>query len=162
MNIRNFRKADFSAVRSIYQQGIDTGIATFHEKAKSWEEWDSSVLPVGRLISEQDEKIVAWAALSSISNRCVYSGVAEVSIYVDSNAQGTGVGRNLLSKLIECSELAGIWTLQAGIFPENKSSIHIHQINGFRQLGVREKLGQLEGVWRDVVFLERRSRIVGV
>lgn len=162
LEFRKFREADFAAVKAIYQQGIDTGNATFQQQAKDWEEWDSSFLPECRLVAVRDGRVVAWAALSAVSSRCVYAGVAEVSLYVGTEARGAGVGKSLLRRLVLCSEEAGYWTLQAGIFPENQASIAIHAQNGFKTLGVREKLGQMHGTWRDVVLMERRSKVVGL
>lgn len=162
MIIRNFDQNDFLAVQYIYQQGIDTGNATFQEKAKSWEEWNNSMLDSCRLVALENNRVVGWAGLSLVSSREVYSGVAEVSIYVAEQAQGKGIGQKLLAQLISESESNDIWMLQAGIFPENKSSIRLHEKNGFRQLGIREKLGKMHGVWRDVVLMERRSYVVGV
>ena len=162
ITIRPFVKSDFPSVKDIYQQGIDSGEATFQEQAKDYDVWNESLLPSCRLVSESNRQIIGWAALSSASNRCVYSGIAEVSVYVSSNSQGLGVGNSLLKALIKSSEEQGIWTLQAGIFPENKASIHIHSKNGFKVLGIREKLGQMNGIWRDIVFMERRSKVVGL
>jgi L-amino acid N-acyltransferase YncA len=160
--IRNFEQNDFNSVKDIYQQGIDKGNATFEARAKEWDEWNSSMLQFCRLVAVENGQVVGWAALSPVSTRCVYAGVAEVSVYVASEAHGKGVGQALLSKLVEESEKEGFWTLQAGIFPENETSIALHQKNGFRILGLREKLGKMGGKWRDVVLLERRSRVVGV
>ena len=115
-----------------------------------------------RLVARANDQVVGWAALSPVSSRCVYAGVAEESIYIASSARGQGVGKKLLAALVEASEQAGLWTLQTGIFPENQVSIHLHEQCGFRVLGMREKVGQMDGVWRDVVFLERRSQVVGV
>jgi phosphinothricin acetyltransferase len=162
ITIRPFVKSDFPSVKGIYQQGIDSGEATFQEQAKDYDVWNESLLPSCRLVAESNRQIIGWAALSSTSNRCVYSGIAEVSVYVSSNSQGLGVGNSLLEALIKASEEEGIWTLQAGIFPENKASIHIHSKNGFKVLGIREKLGQMNGIWRDIVFMERRSKVVGL
>jgi phosphinothricin acetyltransferase len=127
----------------------------------SWESWDAAHRPDCRLAAREGGRLVGWAALSRVSGRCAYGGVAEVSVYVGQEARGRGVGRALLSELVKASEAAGIWTLQAGIFPENAASLSIHQGCGFRVVGVREKLGQLAGDWRDVALLERRSRSVG-
>lgn len=159
---REFQRADFPAVKDIYQQGIDTGEATFQLSAKDWEEWDAAMFGHSRLVAVEADKIVGWAALSPISSREVYCGVAEVSIYVATAVQGKGVGQQLLTQLIVESEKNQIWMLQAAIFPENTASLRLHMGNGFRQLGVREKLGQMNGVWRDVVLIERRSKVVGV
>ncbi len=160
--VRPFETTDFPAVQAIYQEGIDTGNATFQQTVKEWEEWDASTLSACRLVAELDGKVVGWAALSAVSSRCVYSGVAEVSVYVARSVHGRGVGSTLLTELIQASEGEGIWTLQAGIFPENAASVAIHLKNGFRHVGVREKLGEMNGTWRDVLLLERRSRVVGV
>lgn len=161
VDIRNFKKEDFDVVKKIYQQGIDSGLATFQTQAKNWQEWDNSVLPICRLVAVDDSNVLGWAALSSISDRCVYGGVSEVTVYVATEAQGRGIGYKLLSALIKDSEKNNMWTLQAGIFPENQASINLHKKCGFRIVGTREKLGQINGVWHDVVLLERRSKVVG-
>ncbi len=160
--IRNFEENDFGSVKDIYQQGIDTGNATFEAQVKEWDEWNNSMLKACRLVAVENDQIVGWAALSPVSSRRVYAGVAEVSVYVASEVRNKGVGQALLSKLIEESEKEGFWTLQAGIFPENEGSIALHQKNGFRTVGLREKLGKMDEKWRDVVLLERRSNLVGV
>ena len=160
--IRTFQLADFLKVKEIYQQGIDTGNATFQTQAKDWEEWDASLLKECRLVAVEHDIVIGWAGLSSVSNRCVYTGIAEVTVYVANEAAGKGVGKRLLGELVSASEQAGYWTLQAGIFPENKSSIAIHEKNGFRILGVREKLGKMDDVWRDIILMERRSKVVGI
>jgi L-amino acid N-acyltransferase YncA len=152
-------------VRSIYLEGIATGDATFQQTAPGWTEWDEGHLRVCRIvarnIARDQEKVVGWAALSPVSRRPVYAGVAEVSIYVAERARGQGIGAQLMSRLRDDSEAAGIWTLQAAIFPENKASLRLHQSAGFRQVGVRSRLGCLHGRWRDVMLLERRSTIAG-
>jgi L-amino acid N-acyltransferase YncA/uncharacterized protein (DUF952 family) len=154
---------DWPAVRAIYEEGIATGDATFQTEAPSWDEWDAGHLPECRLVSLDDaDTIVGWAALSRVSSRCVYAGVAEVSVYVAASARGTGIGRPLLEALVAASERRGLWTLQAGIFPENVASLTLHERCGFRVVGRREKLGQMRGRWRDVLLLERRSASVGV
>ena len=155
--IRSLLPDEWSAVRRIYQEGIATGNATFEQAAPEWEEWDAGKLAVPRLVAEMEGAVVGWAALSPTSKRHVYRGVAEVSVYVAASARGQGVGRALLSALVEQSEAAGIWTLQAGIFPENAASVHLHERCGFRIVGRREKIGQMHGVWRDVLLMERRS-----
>ncbi len=149
-------------VRNVYREGIETGNATFETEVPEWDKWNESHLAECRLVAEANGMVLGWAALSPVSERCVYAGVAEVSIYVAASARGQGVGTALLSKLIEESEHLGIWTLQAGIFPENKASIVLHQRAGFRQVGIRERLGQMHGVWRDVVLMERRSKTIGI
>lgn len=152
-------KADWPAVRRIYEQGIATGNATFETQAPNWEEWNEKALPHCRLAAVWKEEILGWAALSPYSTRPVYRGVAEVSIYVSLAHRGQGIGRLLMEELIRQSEANGIWTLQAGIFPENKASIGLHQKAGFRIVGFRERIGRLHGAWRDVVLLERRGLV---
>jgi phosphinothricin acetyltransferase len=150
-------EADWPQVARIYQEGIETGNATFETDVPSWDEWHAGHLEVARLVVETNDGVVAWAALSPVSKRHVYRGVAEHSIYVTQTAQGSGVGTALLGALIGVSEDAGIWTLQTGIFPENTPSIDLHTKLGFRTLGVRERIGAHHGKWRDVVLMERRS-----
>jgi phosphinothricin acetyltransferase len=152
---------DWSRVREIYLEGIATGQATFETSAPSWEAWNAAHLPFARLVAEAENEIQGWAALSSVSQRAVYAGVAEVSVYVAASARGKGVGRQLLNALIEHSEAAGIWTLQAGMFPENAATIALHKSCGFREVGRRERIGKLDR-WRDTVQMERRSKLVGV
>ena len=154
--LRRMLASDWPAVRRIYEQGIATGNATFETAAPGWESWDREHREDCRLVAERESVVVGWAALSPVSGRCVYAGVAEVSVYVAAAARGQGVGRRLLQ------EEAGLWTLQAGIFPENEASLRLHRACGFRVVGRRESLGQLHGVWRDVLLLERRSEVVGV
>lgn len=153
--------AHWDEVRSIYQEGIDTGLATFETEAPTWKEWDAGHLHKCRLVAAEDGAVLAWAALSPVSDRCAYGGVAEVSVYVASKARGKGVGTATLRELVSESEKTGIWTLQAGLFVENRASLAIHKSCGFREVGVRRRLGKLNGVWRDVLLLERRSEIVG-
>ena len=147
----------WEAVRRIYLEGIETRNATFETTAPTWEAWDGSHLPDLRVVATRAGEVVGWAALARVSDRCVYGGVAEESVYVAATERGRGIGRLLLEELIRMSEQAGIWTIQTGIFPENEASIRLHERVGFRVLGVREKLGKLDGEWRDVAFLERRS-----
>jgi L-amino acid N-acyltransferase YncA len=151
---------DWAAVRAIYEEGIATGQATFETEAPSWEAWDAAHLPEPRLVARRDGEIVAWAALTPVSERCVYEGVADLSIYVAERARGQGLGRTLLSELVAASERSGIWTLQAGVFPENEASLALHRSCGFRAVGVQERIGKHHGAWRDVVLLERRSEEV--
>jgi len=158
---------DWEQVRTIYQEGIDTGDATFEEEPPSWERWDSNHMQECRLVAKSGNTVLGWAALSHTSSRHVYSGVVEVSLYVGKRYQEQGIGTALLAHLIEASEKNGIWTLQAGIFPENIVSLNLHRRHGFREVGRREKVGkmnfgQLKGTWRDVVLMERRSKIVGI
>jgi L-amino acid N-acyltransferase YncA len=151
----------WDAVRSIYSQGIATGNATFQQTAPDWKEWDAGHLRTCRMVARSEQEIVGWAALSPVSSRPVYRGVAEVSIYVAEAARGCGVGANLMARLIVESETEGVWTLQAGIFPENMASIKLHTNAGFRIVGTRSRLGNMNGRWRDVVLLERRSLTTG-
>ena len=160
--IRSFETADFPELKEIYQQGIDTGNATFQTSTKNWPEWDRSVLTKCRLVAVENGKLTGWAALSPVSSRCAYAGVAEASVYVATVARGAGTGHHLLSHLATASEDAGIWTLNAGIFPENEASIALFVKNGFRIIGTQHKLGKMQDKWRDVVSLERRSAIVGI
>lgn len=155
------RPADWPEVRRIYAEGISTGHATFEAEPPAWDAWDAGHRPDCRLVVRDGDSLLGWAALAPVSGRCVYGGVAEVSVYVAQAARGRGVGRRLLGALIEESERQGIWTLQAGIFPENESSLRLHRAVGFRDVGRRERLGRLGGDWRDVMLLERRSAEVG-
>lgn len=152
----------YPAVKKIYEQGTATGNSTFQTSAPDWKEWDSSHVSNCRIVGIENNEVVGWAALTPVSGRCVYAGVAEVSVYVDENFRGKGYGKTLLDALIQESETNNLWTLQAGIFPENVSSIRIHEALGFRQVGYREKIGQLKGIWRNTVLLERRSTKVGI
>jgi phosphinothricin acetyltransferase len=154
--------ADWGQVRRIYLEGIKTGNATFETEAPDWEKWNAGHLHHCRLVAKAGEDVVGWAALSGVSKRSVYSGVAEVSVYVSGNFRGRGIGQALLESLVECSEEHGIWTLQAGILTENVSSRQLHERCGFREIGRRERIGKLNGTWRDVVLLERRSTKVGI
>jgi len=160
VKIRDLRPDDWPAVRGIYEDGIRGGNATFETESPSWERWDAAH-PEPRLVAERDGAVVGWAALSPVSDRCCYEGVGDVSVYVAESVRGSGVGRALLEALVERSEQAGYWTLNAGVFPENEASIRLHKACGFREVGIRERLGELHGVWRDVVLLERRSTLVG-
>lgn len=162
LEIRPLKPADWEAVRGIYKQGLATGDATFETTAPSWEEWDANHLRVGRLVAASDQDITGWCALSPVSRRAAYAGVAEVSVYVNAELRGMGIGRVLLNSLIEESESNGIWTLQASIFPENHISIMLHEGCGFRKVGQRQRIAKLNGAWRDTVLLERRSQLVGL
>lgn len=159
--IDQMHESDWEDVRRIYLEGIKTGNATFQQDAPSWGEWNKSHVSQCRLVARLQGTTIGWAALSPTSGRCVYDGVAEVSIYVSQNHRGIGVGRRLLKRLIEASEEHGFWTLQSGVFPENKASLELHKTLGFREVGRRERIGQMNGVWRDVMLLERRSKVVG-
>ena len=157
------RAEDWPAVAAFYAEGIATGNATFETEVPSWERWDQTHLADHRLVAVAGPagEVLGWAALAPVSDRCAYAGVAENSVYVAGRARGLGVGRRLLTALIDGADEAGIWTVQTGIFPENTASLALHRDCGFRVVGVRERIGQLHGHWRDVVFLERRSPIAG-
>ncbi len=160
--IESMSDQDWGAVRAIYLEGIATGNATFETTAPEWAKWDAGHLRACRLVARSQDDVLGWAALSPVSNRSVYSGVAEVSVYVARRARGQGVGSKLLASLVEASEREGIWTLQAGIFPENALSVRLHARFGFRSIGVREKLGCMDGRWRDVLLMERRSTVTAI
>lgn len=161
VTIRPMNNSDWSAVSKIYEDGIKTGYATFETSVPSFEDWDENHLSSCRFIAERDGVAIGWAALSPVSSRCVYGGVAEVSVYVDTAYHGLGVGKMLMENLIHKSEKEGLWTLQSGIFPENHGSIRLHEKVGFRKIGYREKVGKLHGVWKDNLLFERRSTTVG-
>jgi L-amino acid N-acyltransferase YncA len=157
-----FEAEHWSAAERIYLEGIATGNATFETTTPSWEAWDRGHLRDHRVVAvDESAAVLGWAALSPVSDRCVYEGVAENSVYVAEGSRGRGIGRRLLEDLIRRSEEAGIWTIQTGIFPENGPSLRLHEHVGFRVVGTRERIGRLNGVWRDVVFLERRSSTIG-
>lgn len=161
ITISEMRPSDWNRVREIFIEGIQTANATFRTEAPTWDEWDKDHLKLCRFVAKQDGEVVGWVALTPVSSMAAYSGVMEVSIYIASIAAGKGVGSRLLQKVIELSEQNNIWTLQALIFPENIASIKLHSKHGFEQVGIRKRMGRLNGVWRDVVLLERRSYIVG-
>jgi L-amino acid N-acyltransferase YncA len=158
--IRALRAEDWNAVAVVYEEGIATRMATFETAAPAWADWDAAHLAAHRLVADADGEVVGFAALAPVSSRCVYEGVAEESVYVAERARGRGVGRALLEMLVAGSERDGIWTLQAGIFPENRASLALHHVCGFRTVGIRDRIGRLDGAWRDVVLLERRSEEV--
>ena len=165
--IRALTPGDAAAVARIYQEGIDTGHATFEAKASDWTRWDAGHRPDCRLAAVLGAAVIGWAALLPVSSRPAYAGVAEIGIYVSARARGKGAGRRLLAALIDHAEAAGVWTLKAGVFPENGASLALHEAMGFRVVGVEERIGKmpcgpLAGRWRDVVRLERRSDKVGV
>ena len=162
MKIRPLLPSDWETVREIYLEGIATGHATFETEAPDWTKWDSSHVAGCRIVAEIDGAVIAWAALAPVSTRPVYRGVGEVSVYVAERARGKGIGEELLRALVEQSEQNGFWTLQAGVFPENSVSIHIHEQCGFRIVGRRERIGCMNGTWRDSLLLERRSSTIGV
>ena len=159
--IEDMGTGDWAAVREIYQEGIATGNATVDTQAPAWEHWNHVHRPDCRLVAKDDGNVVGWAALSPVSDREAYAGVAEVSVYVAEHSRGNGVGKLLLDSLVSVSEAAGIWTLQASIFVENEASITLHAACGFRTVGTREKIGRLNGRWRDTVLMERRSDVAG-
>lgn len=165
--IKAMRPEDWEAVRAIYEEGIGSGLATFETGTPGWEDWDRDHLPGCRLVAwleggEGGGRVAGWAALSPVSRRKAYAGVAEISIYIAGWARGQGVGRALLNALVAESEQAGIWTLQATIFAENTASRSLHRVCGFREVGWRERIAQRDGVWRDTVIMERRSRVIGL
>lgn len=162
MDIIPLLPAHWQSVKTIYEFGLATGNASFQTSTPSWEEWDATHLKHSRIVSVQNNEVAGWAALTPVSGRCVYAGVAEVSVYVDPAHSGRGFGKRLLEALIMESEINCLWTLQAGIFPENIASLHIHKNTGFRQVGIRERIGQMNGIWRDTVLLERRSKTVAI
>ena len=157
MVIRDLEKRDWPAVAVIWAEGIATGSATFETEVPSWEEFDRTRLPGQRLVAVDDGEVVGWAALSPASSRECYAGVAENSVYVTSASRGRGIGRALLDALVAHADSAGIWTIQTSVFPENQASVALHERVGFRVVGRRERIAELDGVWRDTLFLERRS-----
>ena len=162
MTITAMLPKHWPAVKAIYEDGLATGNASFQISAPSWEEWDAAHLKHSRIVATDGSTVLGWAALTPVSGRCVYAGVAEVSVYIDTAHRGKGIGKALLQALITESEKNGLWTLQAGIFPENTASIQLHEKCGFRLLATREKIGQHNSVWRDTILLERRSKQVGI
>jgi len=158
VNIDQMRASDWEQVRAIYLEGIRSGHSTFETDAPSWEKWDEGHLQFARLVMRDGETVLGWAALSPVSKRYVYRGVAEVTVYVSDAVHGQGVGRALLEALIDESERNGIWTLQASIFPENTASVQLHLRCGFREVGRRERIAMLNNIWRDTLLFERRSR----
>ena len=160
--IRNMEIADWPAISRIYEEGIETGYATFETSVPEYADWDAAHVNSCRFVAEDSGEILGWVALSPVSGRCVYGGVAEVSIYVGKNFRGRGVGQALMEVMVPTSETEGFWTLQAGIFPENQGSISLHEKVGFRFLGRREKIGKLNGLWYDNLLFERRSKNVGM
>lgn len=151
----------WTAVRAIYLEGIATGNATFEQSAPDWELWDRGHLSCCRFVALSHDEVVGWSALSPVSKRAAYAGVAEVSVYVAARSRGKGIGKSLLTALVAESERQNIWTLQAGIFPENIQSIELHKALGFHVVGTRERIGCMNGRWRDVTFMERRSTVAG-
>ncbi|WP_085993554.1 GNAT family N-acetyltransferase [Oceanobacillus senegalensis] len=162
VHIDTMKETDWQEVRQIYIHGIESRNATFDTTPLTKEEWDKKYIKDCRLVVREEEKVIGWAALIPISTKDAFYGVAELSIYIDTSSTGKGIGKKLIQALIEESEKRGFWMLQAGIFPENQASINLHKKFGFRKVGVRERIGKLDGVWRDVVLMERRSKVVGV
>jgi L-amino acid N-acyltransferase YncA len=157
VHIRDLRPGDWPEVSRIYAEGIATRNATFETEVPSWQEWDAAHVGGHRFVVEREGEVVGWIAAVPVSSRCCYAGVVEISAYVAEQARGQGVGAALLERLIESTEAAGVWTLETGVFPENEPSLVLLKRFGFREVGLRERLGQLDGLWRDVVLLERRS-----
>jgi L-amino acid N-acyltransferase YncA len=162
VEIQQMKPSDWFAVADIYKQGIATKMATFETNVPEWEQWNENHIESCRLIAKINENTVGWAALSAVSSRCVYGGVAEVSVYVSSVARGKKIGEYLLRNLIDQSEEQGYWTLQSGIFPENLASIRLHEKLGFRKIGYKERIGQLDGDWKDNILMEKRSNKKGL
>jgi L-amino acid N-acyltransferase YncA len=160
VRIETMTVAHAPEVLAIYQAGIDEGNATFETSAPSWDEFDGSKLAGHRFVALAGPAVAGWTAVSAVSDRCVYAGVVENSVYVDPRARGQGIGRRLLDALIASTEAAGIWTIQSGIFPENAASLALHQSAGFRVVGTRQRVGRHHGRWRDVIFIERRSPVI--
>lgn len=162
VTIKPMLQQHWEQVKQIYESGIATGVATFETTAPSWEKWNDGHLTFARLVAIENNKIAGWAALSPVSSRCVYGGVAEVSVYVADSSKGQGIGKLLLQNLITESETNNIWTLQAGIFTDNVVSVKLHEKVGFRVIGHRERIGKLHNNWKDNFILERRSKIIGI
>lgn len=156
VKVRALQPSDYPAIAAIFAEGIATGVATFETEVPSWEDWDAAHLRAHRLVAEFADEVVGWVAVVPYSRRPVYRGVGEESVYVAERARGRGVGRALLAAVIESARAGGLWTLQAGIFPDNAASLELHRRLGFREVGVRERMGRLDGAWRDVVLLELR------
>ena len=159
MKLRDLRPDDWPEVARIYEEGIATGNATFETEVPSWEEWDAAHLAEQRFVAERDGRVVGWIALSPVSRRPCYAGVAEISIYVADAARGNGVGTDLLAAAVDSAERDGLWTLQTSVFHENEPSLALLRRFGFRTVGTRERIGRLHGVWRDTVLVERRSEV---
>jgi L-amino acid N-acyltransferase YncA len=156
VRVRPLRPDDYPAVAAIFAEGIASGLATFETAVPDWEEWDAAHLPEHRFVAELDGEVAGWCAVVPYSRRAVYRGVGEESVYVAAQARGRGAGRALLEAVIASARAGGLWTLQAGIFPDNVASLELHRALGFREVGVRERIGRLDGVWRDVVLFELR------
>jgi len=159
---RPMTPTDWTSVANIYQEGLSTGFASFETSAPSFDDWDAAHLSSCRIVATENERMLGWVALSPVSSRCVYGGVAELSVYVSKTSRGKGVGKLLMETVIQDSEAEGLWTIQSGIFPENTASIELHKKVGFRYIGKRERVGKLNGVWKDNLLFERRSDTVGI
>jgi phosphinothricin acetyltransferase len=159
---RDMTAGDWTSVAEIYKQGIENGNATFQQDIPTWDDWNEGHIKSCRIVAFIDNKIIGWGALTAVSRRPVYSGVAEVSVYISDKYRGQKIGTKLLERLIAESEKEKFWTLQAGIFSENIPSLKIHKELGFRKIGHREKIGKMNGIWRDTILLERRSKITGI
>tara|TARA_R110000744_G_scaffold46962_5_gene103684 strand:+ start:77 stop:577 length:501 start_codon:yes stop_codon:yes gene_type:complete len=162
MTIRPMLATDWDSVANIYKEGIETGVATFETNTPSFDAWNKAHMSTCRFVAKNNNDILGWVALSPVSNRCVYGGVAEISVYISASSRGKGVGKLLLEHVIRASEKEGIWTLQSGVFPTNPGSIKLHKSAGFRIIGTRKRVGKLHGKWIDNILLERRSKVVGV
>lgn len=162
MEIRPITKDNFSEAVEIYKQGLATNIATFQNDLPQWEDWNKGHLDFCRISIYENNKMLGWTALTPVSSRCVYAGVAEVSVYIAQKERGKGIGKILLNELIKQSEANGIWMLQSGIFSENQSSIKLHEKCGFRMVGYREKIGKKNGIWKDNILMEYRSKNIGI
>lgn len=160
--IEDMLAADWPRVCAVYLEGILSGNATFETEPPNWEQWDRNHLPYGRLVARNDDGLAGWAALSPVSTRKCYAGVAEVSVYVASSARGQGIGRALLNEVIRAAEANGIWMLQGSVFPENVASLRMCAKSSFRQVGRRKHIAKLNGLWRDTILIERRSNRVGI
>ena len=160
MEITPISVSNYNQVANIYQEGLDTGLASFETKAPSWESWDIAHIDHSRIAVLENDVMLGWAALTPTSSRCVYGGVGEVSVYVASEARGKGVGSFLLNELIRSSEENGLWSLQSGVFPQNKGSVGLHLKCGFRQIGYRERIAVRDGEWFDNLLFERRSKVI--
>ena len=161
MLLRPMQDRDWEQVARIYADGMATGIATFEQDLPDFMDWDAAHMKQCRIVAEDDGRIMGWVALSPVSSRCVYGGVGEVSVYIDREARGRGIGKMLMEQLIKESEKAGLWTLQSGIFPENIASVKLHENTGFRYIGKRERIGKINGKWKDNLLFERRSKTIG-
>lgn len=161
IEIKSLEPNHWPEVKVIFEQGLATGVATFETESPSWKEWDSSHLQICRLVAIINDHVAGWIALSPVSNRCVYGGVGEISVYIHKDYRGKGIGKVLLAEVIKVSEENGYWTLEAGVMPENVGSVKLHESLGFRVVGYREKISKINGIWRDNLILERRSKIAG-